>query len=336
MARGEEGLHPSPSLVGRGAVRLPELEHGETEAGELVLTGLRWAFVVTAVVLVLEVLGAFLSRSLSLTVDAVHNLPDLLAFAVSWFALSATERGASDRFTFGVHRFEVFAGLLNAALVLGTGVAFGVAAASALVRNSSFAGPVDAVWLLLVALPTLALRGVNLALVERVPRRTRDLNLRSVVVHLASDVLITAALITAAVLLLTHPAWTWADSGSALVICGILVYESLPLFRDGMDVLTERTPRNLSVPAIERSARSIPHVTELHDLHVWAVCPTLVCMTAHVEVDDISLRDSMRVVAELRARMAGEFGILHAVFEVETGPPGRPEGDGMSPLRTSG
>jgi len=307
---------------------VPTLEHGETEAGELVLAGLRWAFGVTLVVLVLEAIGAFLSRSLSLTVDAVHNIPDLLAFAVSWFALSATERGASDRFTFGVHRFEVFAGLLNAALVLGTGAAFGYEAVSTLLRSTTFAGPVDAFWLLLVALPTLALRGANLVLFGRVPRRTRDLNLRSVVVHLASDILITAALIAAAVLLLVHPAWTGADAAGAITISAILVYESLPLFRDGMDVLTERTPRNLSVRAIEQAAHAIPHVVELHDLHVWAVCPTLVCMTAHVEVDEMSLRDSMQVVAELRARMAEEFGILHAVFEVEAGPAGHSATDG--------
>jgi cobalt-zinc-cadmium efflux system protein len=300
---------------------VPALEHGETEAEELVLSGIRWAFVVTAVVLVLEVAGAFLSRSLSLTVDAVHNAPDLLAFAVSWFALRATERGANDRFTFGVHRFEVFAGLLNAALVLGTGAAFGYEALATMVHGSTFAGPVDAVWVLIVALPTLGLRTANLALLGRIPRRARDLNLRSVVIHLASDVLITGALLVAAALLLLHPAWTDADAGGALVIAAILVYESLPLFRDGADVLTERTPRNLSVEAIEGAARRVPHVAQLHDLHVWAVCPTLVCMSAHVQVDEISVRDSMQVVAELRAKMADEFGILHSVFEVEVGSP---------------
>jgi len=300
---------------------MSDLEHGETEAEELVLTGLRWAFAVTLVVLGLEIAGAFLSRSLSLTVDAVHNFPDLLAFAVSWFALQATGRGASERFTFGVHRFEVFAGLLNAGLVLGTGLAFGYEAVTNLLRNTNFAGPVDAVWLLLVAVPTFALRTTNLFLLGRVPRRTRDLNLRSVVVHLASDILITMALVADGVLLLVRPGWIGVDAAAALVVAGILVYESLPLFRDGIDVLTERTPRNLSVAEIDRVARTVPHVTAVHDLHVWAVCPTLVCMTAHVQLDEMSLRESMAVVGELRTRMAQEFGILHSVFEVETGPP---------------
>jgi cobalt-zinc-cadmium efflux system protein len=82
-------------------------------------------------------------------------------------------------------------------------------------------------------------------------------------------------------------------------------------------VLTERTPRNLSSDEITRSALQVAGVSEIHDLHVWAVCPTLVCMTAHVQLQDMSLHECALVVSELRRRMETEFGILHSVFEVE-------------------
>jgi cobalt-zinc-cadmium efflux system protein len=297
---------------------MPIPVHGEEEAEARVLRAFRLALELSVVILVVEALGAVLSRSLSLTVDAVHNVPDLLAFATSWAALRATQRGTSGELTFGAHRFEVFAGLLNAALVLGTGVGFGYSAVWDLVQGVSFAGSVDAVWILIVAVPTLGLRAVNLTVVGRIPRRARDLNLLSVLIHLASDVAITVTLLFAGIVLVLYPSLSWADSGAALVISGILVYESLPLFRGGWDVLTERTPRDLSTADIERAALEVPHVADVHDLHVWAVCPTLVCMTAHVRVDEMSVRDSMEVVAQLRRRMAEQFGILHSVFELET------------------
>jgi len=298
---------------------MPIPVHGEEEAETRVLRAFRLALELSAVILVVESIGAILSRSLSLTVDAVHNIPDILAFATSWAALRATQRGTSNELTFGAHRFEVFAGLFNASLVLGTGVGFGYAAGLDLVLRGSFAGAVDPIWILIIAIPTLGLRSVNLAALRRLPRRTRDLNFLSVLVHLASDVAITLALLFAGAVLLLFPSALWADSGAALVIAGILVYESLPLFRDSWDVLTERTPRHLSIAEIERAALQVPHVTELHDLHVWAVCPTLVCMTAHLRVGDMSVRDGMEVVAQLRRRMADEFGILHSVFELEVG-----------------
>jgi cobalt-zinc-cadmium efflux system protein len=296
---------------------MPELAHGENEAEIRVVRGLRLALELSVVILIVEVVGAYLSRSLSLTVDAVHNVPDLLAFAVSWTALRACQTGTTGRYTFGTHRFEVFAGLLNALLILGTGLAFAYEAVFGLLHGSSFAGPVDAVWLILVALPVLALRAVNLSVLGRIPRRARDLNLASVVLHLASDLAITGAILVAGLVLLLRPSYWWADAGAALAIAAILAYESFPLFREAWEVLTERTPRSLSTERIRESALAVTGVREVHDLHVWAVCPTLVCMTAHIQVREMPLSECARVVSELRTRMENEFGILHSVFEVE-------------------
>jgi len=176
---------------------------------------------------------------------------------------------------------------------------------------------VDAAWVLAVAIPTLVLRTTNFLSLGRLPSRARDLNLRSVLLHLAGDLAITGAVLGAGVVLLVRPAWSAADPVAAMVIAALLVYQSLPLFRDAWEVLTESTPRHLSLDAIVGAALTTPHVTQVHDLHVWSVCPTLVCMTAHVQVEEMSVREGMAVVESLRAKMADQFGILHATFEVE-------------------
>ena len=291
--------------------------HGEREAEGSVLRGLRLATALALVVLLIEAAGAYFSRSLSLTVDAVHNVPDMVAFWVSLAALGATARGSSGRFTFGTHRFEVFAGLLNAALVLGTGAAFGFEAVLSIRSGTTFAGSVEPVWLLAAAVPTLALRGLSLSILGRIPGRVRDLNLSGVVVHMASDLAITAALLITGVTILVRPGWGWFDDLAAIAIALILGFESLPLFREGWDVLTERTPRRLSVEAVTRAARAVPGVTDVHDVHLWSVCSTLVCMTAYVGVEEMALQDAVGVVRKLREKMETEFGILHATFEIE-------------------
>jgi len=291
--------------------------HGEGEAEERVLRGLRITAELSVVILIVEAIGAYLSRSLSLTVDVVHDIPDILALGVSLTALESTARGSSRAFTFGTHRFEVFAGLLNAALVLGTGVAFGYVAVTAWRSGSSFAGPVDPVWLLAAAIPTLALRGFGLTVLGGIPGRVRDLNLRGVVVHVSSDVVITGALLATGVTLLLRPGSAWIDDLAALAIAAILLFESLPLFREGWDVLTERTPRRLSVAEVTEAARKVPGVTDVHDVHVWAVCSTLVCMTAYVTVEEMPMKELLEVIRRVRARMEAEFGILHATLEIE-------------------
>lgn len=297
---------------------MPVLPHGEDEAKQQVLRGLRLAVALSVIILAIEAIGALLSHSLSLTLDAVHDVPDILAFAISWTALEGARAGSSTEFTFGKHRLEVFAGLFNGVLVLAAGLLFGYAALDSLLRSTSFAGPVDPVWLVAAALPTLALRAVNLSALGRLPSRVRDLNLRSVMVHLASDVAITLALLFAGLALLARPVDGWADPVAALAIAGILVYESVPLLRGGWDVLIERTPPGVSLEEITQVALSTPGVTEIHDLHVWAVCSTLICMTAHVGVpEEMSLRDGMEVARRLRDRMEQDFGIVHSTFEIE-------------------
>jgi cobalt-zinc-cadmium efflux system protein len=295
-----------------------ELHHGEGEAEARILQGLRLSIEFSILILAVEAVGAYLSHSLSLTVDAVHNLPDVIAFALSWAALRGTSAGSSAAYTFGRHRFEVFAGMFNGLLVLATGVAFGYAALGALSHASSFAGPVDALWLLAAAIPTLALRFGNLRYLARLPGRVRDLNLRSVLVHLATDVAITGTLLVAGATLLLDPTLGWVDSLAALGIAGILAFESVPLLRSGWEVLTERTPRGLSVGAITRTALGVPGVTGVHDVHVWAVCDSLVCLTAHVGVREMSLREGMGVIQRLRETMERDFGIVHATFEIES------------------
>ncbi len=301
---------------------MPELHHGEGEAEQRVLRGLRLGVGLSAVILALEAVGAYFSHSLSLTVDAVHNVPDLLAFGISWFALRETRAGSTSEFTFGKHRLEVFAGLFNGLLILAVGLVFGYEALDALLRAVPFAGPVDAVWLLAAAVPTLLLRAVNLRVLGRLPGRVRDLNLRSVIVHLASDVAITVALLAAGVTLLLRPALVWTDALAAIAIAAILVYESLPLLRGGWEVLTERTPHGLSVASITEAAQSERGVTGVHDVHVWAVCDTLVCLTAHVGVEEMTMAEGMDVIRRLRERMEREFGIVHATFEIEAAPRG--------------
>ncbi len=299
---------------------MPEHSHGESEAAGRILRGLVVAIVITVVALLVEAIGAVLSRSLSVTVDAVHNVPDLFAFVASYIALAATARGRTDEQTFGSHRLEVFAALLNAFVILTTGAVFAYPAVLGLLHGTTLAGPVDPVWILAAAIPTLFLRGGAAIYLGRIPRRARDLNVRSVLLHLATDVVIAATLLVDAAWLLLSPSSEWIDSAAALVIAGILVYESIPLFRGGWEVLTERVPSGISVSTVSKALGSAPHVREVHDLHVWSLCPTLVCMTAHVRVDEMSVSEGARVTEGLRRLVEEEFGIVHAVFELEAEP----------------
>ncbi|NNN17083.1 MAG: cation transporter [Thermoplasmata archaeon] len=299
---------------------MTEQAHGESEASRRILRGLLVALVLAVVVLGFEAIGAILSRSLAVTVDAVHDIPDIFAFAISYFALAGTARGRTDAHTFGSHRLEVFAAILNAFIILAAGVVFAYPAILELVSRTTLLGPIDPAWILFAAVPTLALRSASAVYLGRIPRAARDLNIRSVLVHLGTDIAITAALIADAAILVLSPGSAWVDGAVTLVVAAILIYESIPIFQGGWEVLTERVPRGVSLPAVTESILTAPRVRGVHDVHIWAVCPTLVCMTAHVRVDNMPMHEASEVTAELRERVERAFGIVHSVFELETEP----------------
>jgi cobalt-zinc-cadmium efflux system protein len=293
--------------------------HGEGEAEGSVLKGLRWAIVLAGVALVIEGIGAYLSRSLSLTVDAVHNVPDMIAYGASLGALMLASRGADSSHTYGLHRTEVMAALLNAALVIGTALVFGAGALMALLNHGgSPFGTVDPIWLVFAAVPTLALRGFAALQIGRIPSRIRDINLKSVLFHLASDILIVVFILAVGIVLVLRPSLVWMDPVATMAIAVILLVESVPIIHDSWDSFTERIPKHISMEDVVQAATEVPHVEEIHDVHIWSVCSSLICMTAHVRISNVTVRESMDILAALRERMTNNFGIVHAVFEVET------------------
>lgn len=211
----------------------------------------------------------------------------------------------------------MFSSLFNVFLVLSTGVVFGYVAPETLARGVRFDGPVDPVWILAAAFPTLALRGTCLTVLGRIPGRVRDLNLRSVIPHLLSDLPITGARLFVGIVLYLGPSWTWADPAAALAIALVLVYEIVPLIRQAWQVLAENAPPHLSLDAIEASLTSVAGVLEVHDVHVWSVRPTLICMTGHVTVADMPVSGSTDPMTRLTEMAMERFGVLHSVFQME-------------------
>jgi cobalt-zinc-cadmium efflux system protein len=300
---------------------MPILPHGESEGATGVSRRLKINLVLAAIVFVVEALGAWQGRSLALLLDALHNIPGLLAFAAASFAVSATLRGVSEQYTYGLHRTEVLAGFANAAVITALGVGFGVTAALSLLRGTpALGGAPSASWILAVALPTVGVRLVAALLLRPSLAAWQDINLRGVFRHVTSDLVVTGSVVAVGVVLLARPALLWVDAGASLLLGLFLIALSAPLFRDSFRLLTDKMPQGLSVERVRATALRVPGVRELHDVHVWAICSNFTSLTAHVLLADVSVRESMVVITELRRRMAAELGIDHAVFEVETGP----------------
>jgi len=176
---------------------------------------LGWAMVATLGLVLAEVFGGILGRSVALLNDAVHNLSDIPALGISYLAMRWAERPADTEKTYGYHRAGTLAAYTNAFVLVLLSLWLGYEAFERL------RSPVEVVesWMIWTSVAALAVNGgITLALV----RGRDDLNLRSILIHNFGDALSNIAIIGGALIIHATGA-RWIDPLLGLAI-GLLVF----------------------------------------------------------------------------------------------------------------
>lgn len=267
-----------------------------------------WTLAITLGVLAVEVVGGILSGSLALLADAAHMASDVAALGLSLFALWFAARPATAERTFGFQRVEILAALANGATLL---VIAGLILAEAYRRLLS---PPEVHGPLMLAVAAVGLLANIAAAVILAPARRTGLNLRSAFLHVLGDLLGSVGTIVAA-LLIALTAWAPADPLISAFIGVLIIVSAWRLMRESVGVLLEGTPSGLRYGEIADAMRALPHVTDLHDLHVWSITSDFPVLSSHVVITDDAGPE--QVLRELQEVLAGRFGITHATLQLE-------------------
>lgn len=268
--------------------------------------------VVTVVVIVVEVIGAWLSGSLALLADAGHMVTDAAAVALALSASYVATRAPSSRRTFGFHRAEILAALVNAVVLL---VVCTYLVWSG-VRRLLDPVPVDAGLMLVFALVGMAANAASLVILAQ--RRASSLNMRAAFLEVLSDLLGSVGVVIAAGVILAT-GFVRADPIASLVIAAIILPRSFSLLREAVDVLLEASPRHIDLDEVRAHLARVPGVVDVHDLHAWMITSGMPVLSVHVTVTDACLaeRGVGSLLDELSGCVAEHFEVDHATFQVE-------------------
>jgi cobalt-zinc-cadmium efflux system protein len=248
------------------------------------------------------------AHSMALLADAAHNFADVLALLLAWGAVSLTSRKPTRHRTYGWGRSSILAALGNAmVLLIGVG-AIGLEAVHRLVAPA----PVGALTVMLVAAAGIVVNGGTALLFLR--DRAHDLNVRAQFLHLAADALISAGVVVAAAAI-SVTGWLWLDPLASLAIVAIIVVSTWGVLRQSVDLAMDAVPQGVSHDAVEAWLLALPGVTEVHDLHIWALSTTETALTAHLVYAGAA---SDRRLHELSAELGRRFGIRHATLQIES------------------
>ena len=268
----------------------------------------------TAFVIV-EAFYGVMGNSLALLADAGHNLSDVLSLMMAWAAAALAKRRPTERRTYGLRRTSILASLANAILLL---VAVGGIVWEAVQRLGK-PEPVVETTVIVVALIGI---GINAATAMMfMSGRKNDINIQGAFMHMAADAAVSLGVVLAAVAMM-YTGWLWLDPATSLVIAIVITVGTWSLLRESVNLALDAVPQGVDRHKVERYLAAQPGVTEVHDLHIWAMSTTEVALTAHLVRPDAAVDDSFlaRICHDLRER----FGVQHATVQIESGDPRYP------------
>jgi cobalt-zinc-cadmium efflux system protein len=258
---------------------------------------------------ILEVAYGIFAHSLALVADAGHNMGDVLGLLLAWSATFLARTAPTERHTYGLGSSSILAALFNAIFLL---ITVGAIAWEA-IRRLGDPISVAAKTVIWVSAVGICINGATALMF--LSGRKRDLNIRAAFMHMASDAGVSLGVVIAGFLIIAT-GWQWIDPAISLAIAAVITWSTWGLLRDSVNLALHAVPQGIDVGEVRQYLSGLPHVTEVHDLHVWPMSTTETALTAHLvrDVDDCDCALLEQASRDLHRK----FEIQHATLQFET------------------
>jgi cobalt-zinc-cadmium efflux system protein len=263
-----------------------------------------------ALFVVIEFAYGFIANSTALMADAGHNLSDVLGLLLAWGAAQLAKTKPDGRYTYGLRSTSILAALGNALLLM---VACGAIAWEAVLR---FAHPPEVAGLTVSVIAGVGVLVNGFSALLFMSGRKEDLNVRGAYLHMAADAAISLGVVVSG-LVIMWTGWTWLDPAVSLAIVLVIMMGTWSLLRESVQLALAAVPGNISVDKVRQFLVQRPGVSEVHDLHIWAMSTTETALTAHVVMPGGYPGDA--VVDGFVEQLQQEFKIHHCTLQVEEG-----------------
>ncbi|MEO0527566.1 MAG: cation diffusion facilitator family transporter [Bacteroidota bacterium] len=271
------------------------------------------SILLNVLITIAQIVGGIVSGSLSLLSDALHNFSDVLSLVISYVASVLSKKEASTNKTFGYKRAEIIAAFVNSATL--------IIVAIILIKEAieRFLDPQEVESNLVIWLSLLAIfaNGLSVLLIKK--DADRNMNMKSAYLHLLTDMMASVAVLIGG-LLMKFYAMYWVDPVLTLAIALYLIYMGYDLLKASTRVLMLFTPETIEVQKIVASICGIPHIKNVHHVHIWQLNEDEIHLEAHVDFStDIKLSEFDDILYSIEEKVYHEFGINHVNIQPEFG-----------------
>jgi cobalt-zinc-cadmium efflux system protein len=266
---------------------------------------------ITAGIMVAEIVGGLLANSLALLSDAGHMLTDILALGMSLAAMRFAQRPPTSSKTFGLYRLEILAAFFNGMLLLFISFYIFYEAYHRLVEPREIKG----LFMLGVAVIGLLANGVGILILRK--SALKNLNVKSAFFHVIGDTISSGGVILGG-LVIIYTGWYMIDSLMSIFIGLLILRGAYGLVKESIDIFLEATPKEIDMDKMVGDLLRIEGVKDVHHLHLWTITSGIYAMSAHVLIDDLLISKSNRILDEIERLLQDRYSMEHTTIQFES------------------
>ncbi|MFA5480284.1 MAG: cation diffusion facilitator family transporter [Candidatus Muiribacteriota bacterium] len=268
-----------------------------------------WVTVLNALITTAEFIGGILSGSLALLSDAVHNLSDTLAIALSYVAFRISKKPKNERKTYGYKRAEILSAFLNSIVLFAISIFLVYEA----VNRFRFPKTIDGNLMLIVAIIGLLANLFSVLLLHKDSQE--NLNIKSSYLHLLSDTVSSVGVIFGGILIKFWQIY-WIDPLITILISIYILKETFQLIKHTVDILMQ-SAAPLNYDEIKKEIEQITEVKNIHHVHSWMSNEKTIYFDAHIDVENLLLSEIEKIYDKIEHILKEHYGISHITIQAE-------------------
>lgn len=258
-----------------------------------------------------QIAGGFVSGSLSLLSDALHNFTDVISLIVSYFAAKLSKKKASNSKTFGYKRAEILAAFVNASTLIIIAILLIIEAVKRFQNPETIESNL-VIWLSLLA---IIFNGLSVLLLKK--DSESNINIKSAYLHLLTDMLASIAVLIGGLLMKYYQVF-WVDSVLTFLIGLYLIWVGYDLLKTSTKMLMLFTPSHINVEAVVKRVNSLDYIKKLHHVHIWNLNDDELHLEAHLDLDsDMTITQFDAILQQIERLLHNEFDINHVNIQPE-------------------
>jgi cobalt-zinc-cadmium efflux system protein len=267
-----------------------------------------WGISLNVIYIIIEAFYGLLINSMSLIADAGHNLSDVLGLLLAWGAAYLAKSSATSKRTYGFRKSTILAAMFNSLLLL---IVVGGITIEAF-RKFMHPQPVQGKTMMLVAGIGVVVNALTAFFFFK--GKENDLNIKGAFIHMAADAGVSFGVVAAGIIIIMT-GWMWVDPLISILILIVITVGTWDVLKKSLLLSIDAVPEHIDPEEVKNYLKNLPGVTDVHDIHIWAMSTTEYALTAHVNIPEPESNDNF--LTETAEALNNKFGISHTTIQIE-------------------